>query len=164
VADALRTPIAAGEELYLWDGFRELIEKRAVDILHPDLLTSGGMLETKKIADYGERYGLPTALHCAGSPIAFMANVHCAAAIPSFLSLEHHGLDLPFWEGLVTGLPADYMADGYVAVPEKPGLGVDLNYEGIETNLRTPGTMFLATDDWNTPKLGFWRPDDRWAE
>ncbi|MFL5807636.1 MAG: mandelate racemase/muconate lactonizing enzyme family protein [Roseiflexaceae bacterium] len=164
VTDAITTPTAAGEELYLWDGFREWIEKRAVDILHPDLLTSGGMLETKKIADYGERYGLPTALHCAGSPIAFMANVHCAAAIPSFLSLEHHGLDMPFWESLVTGLPADYMADGYVVVPDTPGLGVDLNLEGIEANLRTPGAMFLPTDDWNTPKLGFWRPDERWSE
>lgn len=164
VSDALRTPIAAGEELYLWDGFREWIEKRAIDILHPDLLTSGGMMETKKIADYGERYGIPTALHCAGSPIGFMANVHCAAAIPSFLSQEHHGLDLPFWTGLVTGLDDDYMADGYVKVPEKPGLGVDLNLEAIEENLRTPGTMFLPTDEWNTPKLGFWRPDERWKE
>ena len=164
VADALRTPIAAGEELYLWDGFREWIERRAIDILHPDLLTSDGMLETKRIADYGERYGIPTALHCAGSPIGFMANVHCAAAIPSFLSLEHHGLDLPFWESLVTGLPADYMAGGYVQVPEKPGLGVDLNLEAIEANLRTPGTMFLPTEEWNTPKLGFWRPDNRWPD
>lgn len=164
VADALRTPIAAGEELYLWDGFRELIETRAVDILHPDLLTSGGMLETKKIADYGERYGLTTALHCAGSPIGFMANVHCAAALSSFLSLEHHGLDLPFWESLVTGLPANYMADGYVVVPDQPGLGVDLNYEAIRENLRTPETMFLPTEEWNTPKLGFWRPDNRWPE
>jgi L-alanine-DL-glutamate epimerase-like enolase superfamily enzyme len=164
VTDAIATPTAAGEELYLWDGFRELIEKRAVDIIHPDLLTSGGMLETKKIADYGERYGLPTALHFAGSPIAFMANVHCAAAIPSFVALEHHGLDLPFWESLVTGLPADYMAGGYVVVPDKPGLGVDLNYEGIEANLRTPGTMFVPTEEWNMPKLGFWRPDERWSE
>jgi len=164
VADALRTPIAAGEELYLWDGFREFIEKRAIDILHPDLLTSGGMLETKRIADYGERFGLPTALHCAGSPIGFMANVHCAAAISSFVSLEHHGLDLPFWESLVTGLPADYMAGGYVIVPDKPGLGVDLNLKAIEANLRTPGTMFLPTEEWNTPKLGFWRPDNRWPE
>jgi hypothetical protein len=56
------------------------------------------------------------------------------------------------------------MADGYVVVPEKPGLGVDLNYEGIEANLRMPGTLFLSTDEWDTPKLGFWRPDDRWAE
>jgi L-alanine-DL-glutamate epimerase-like enolase superfamily enzyme len=164
VSDAVRTAIAAGEELYLWDGFRQLIESRAVDILHPDLLTSGGMLETKRIADYGERYGLPTALHFAGSPIAFMANVHCAAAIPSFVALEHHGLDMPFWESLVTGLPSDYLEDGYVTVPDRPGLGVDLNETAIEENLRTPGTMFQPTDQWNTPKLGFWRPDERWAE
>ncbi|MBA3946300.1 MAG: mandelate racemase/muconate lactonizing enzyme family protein [Herpetosiphonaceae bacterium] len=164
VTDAITTPTCAGEELYLLDGFRELIEKRAVDVLHPDLLTSGGMLETKRIADYGERHGLTTALHCAGSPIAFMANVHCAAAIPSFVALEHHGLDLPFWESLVTGLAPDYMAGGYVTVPEQPGLGVDLNYEAIEANLRTPGTMFLSTEEWNTPKLGFWRPDNRWPE
>jgi L-alanine-DL-glutamate epimerase-like enolase superfamily enzyme len=161
VTDAIETPTAAGEELYLWDGFREMIEKRAVDIIHPDLLTSGGMLETKKIADYAERYGLPTALHFAGSPIAFMANVHCAAAISSFVALEHHGLDLPFWESLVTGLPDNYMAGGYVAVPDKPGLGVDLNLEGIEANLRFPG-LFEPTEDWNTPKLGFWQPDRRW--
>jgi L-alanine-DL-glutamate epimerase-like enolase superfamily enzyme len=161
VTDAIEVPTAAGEELYLWDGFRELIEKRAVDIIHPDLLTSGGMLETKKIADYAERHGLPTALHFAGSPIAFMANVHCAAAISSFVALEHHGLDLPFWKDLVTGLPDNYMEDGYVAVPDKPGLGVDLNYAGIEANLRFPG-LFEPTDEWNTPKLGFWQPDRRW--
>jgi L-alanine-DL-glutamate epimerase-like enolase superfamily enzyme len=161
VTDALNVPIAAGEELYLWDGFRDLIEQRAVDIVHPDLLTAGGMLETKKIADYAERYGLPTALHFAGSPIAFMANLHCAAAIPSLVALEHHGLDLPFWNDLVTGLPPDYMQDGYVAVPEAPGLGVDLNLEGIEANLRFPG-LFEPTEEWNTPKLGFWQPDRRW--
>jgi L-alanine-DL-glutamate epimerase-like enolase superfamily enzyme len=161
VTDAIGTPVAAGEELYLWEGFREMIEKRAVDIIHPDLLTSGGMLETKKIADHAERYGIATALHFAGSPIAFMANVHCAAAIPSFVALEHHGLDLPFWESLVTDLPADYMAGGYVAVPDKPGLGIDLNLEGIEANLRFAG-LFEPTDAWNAPKLGFWQPDRRW--
>ncbi|MCX7671795.1 MAG: mandelate racemase/muconate lactonizing enzyme family protein, partial [Anaerolineae bacterium] len=150
-----------GEELYLWDGFREMIETRAVDILHPDLLTAGGMLETKRIADYGERYGLPTALHFAGSPIAFMANLHTAAAIPSFIALEHHGLDLPFWKGLVKGLPEPLMEDGFVRVPERPGLGVDLDYDGIAANLRFPG-LFEPTDEWNTPKLGFWQPDRRW--
>lgn len=161
VTEAINVPTAAGEELYLWDGFRPLIEKRAVDIIHPDLLTSGGMLETKKIADYAERYGLPTALHFAGSPVAFMANLHCAAAIPSFVALEHHGLDLPFWKDLVTGLPEPLMEGGYVAVPDKPGLGVDLDYQGIEANLRFPG-LFEPTDEWNTPKLGFWQPDRRW--
>jgi L-alanine-DL-glutamate epimerase-like enolase superfamily enzyme len=161
VTRAIRVPTTNGEDIYLWDGWREMIEKRAIDIIHPDLLTAGGMLETKKISDYAERYGMPTALHFAGSPIAFVANLHCAAAIPSFVALEHHGLDLPFWRDLVTGLPQDYIEDGYVSVPEKPGLGVDLNYEGIQANLRVPG-LFEPTDEWDAPKLGFWQPDRRW--
>jgi L-alanine-DL-glutamate epimerase-like enolase superfamily enzyme len=162
VTDAIGVPTAAGEELYLWEGFRPFIEQRAIDIIHPDLLTSGGMAETKRIADYAERYGLPTALHFAGSPIAFMANLHTAAAIPSFVALEHHGLDLPFWRDLVTGLPDNYLQDGYVSVPEVPGLGVDLNLEGIRANLRAPSGLFEPTDEWNTPRLGFWQPDRRW--
>lgn len=161
VTDAINVPTAAGEELYLWEGFHEMIEKRAVDIIHPDLLTSGGMAETKRIANYAERYGIPTALHFAGSPIAFMANLHTAAAINSFVALEHHGLDLPFWSNLVTGLPDPLMEDGYVTVPDKPGLGVDLNLEGIKECLRWPG-LFEPTDEWNNPKLGFWQPDRRW--
>ncbi len=161
VTRAIKVPTLNGEDIYLWDGWREMIERRAIDIIQPDLLTAGGMLETKKIADYAERYGLPTVLHFAGSPIAFMANLHCAAAIPSFIALEHHALDLPFWPDLVTGLPENLIEDGYVSVPEKPGLGVDLNYEGIKENLRTPG-LFEPTETWNTPKLGFWQPDRRW--
>jgi L-alanine-DL-glutamate epimerase-like enolase superfamily enzyme len=157
VADALQVPVAGGEDLYLWDGFREAIETRAFDVLHPDLLTSGGMLETKNIADYGERYGLPTALHCACSPIGFMANVHCGAAISSLVALEHHGLDVPFWTDLVTGLDADYMGEGYVKVPEGPGLGVDLNLEAIEAHLRTPGTLFQPTEYWDKKRVGFER-------
>jgi L-alanine-DL-glutamate epimerase-like enolase superfamily enzyme len=162
VTEAVNVPIAAGENWYLWEGFRAFIEEHAIDIIHPDLLTSGGILETKKIADYAERYGIPTALHFAGSPIAFMANLHTAAAIPSLVALEHHGLDLPFWKDLVTGLADPLMVDGYVSVPEKPGLGVDLNLEGIEANLRSPSGLFQPTDEWNTPKLGFWQPDRRW--
>jgi L-alanine-DL-glutamate epimerase-like enolase superfamily enzyme len=162
VTRAINVPTAAGEELYLWDGFQEMIEKRAVDIIHPDLLTSGGMLETKRIADYAERFGIPTALHFAGSPIACMANVHCAAAIPSFVALENHALDLPFWTSLVTGMDDPFMEEGYIRVPDKPGLGVDLNLEGIEANLRWPGELFLPTEEWNKPKLGFWQPDRRW--
>lgn len=162
VTDAVNVPIAAGENVYLWDGFRAFIEQRAIDIIHPDLLTSGGMLETKKIADYAARYGLPTALHFAGSPIAFMANLHTAAAIPSFVALEHHGLDLPFWGSLVTGLADPLLEDGYVTVPDKPGLGVDLDLEGIKANLRDFSGLFEPTDEWNTPKLGFWQPDRRW--
>jgi hypothetical protein len=76
--------------------------------------------------------------------------------------LEHHGLDLPFWSSLVTGLDDPLMEDGYVKVPEKPGLGVDLNYDGIKAQLRDFSGLFEATDAWNTPKLGFWQPDRVW--
>ncbi len=163
VTRAINVPTLNGEDIYLLDGWREMIEKRAIDIIQPDLLTAGGMMETKRIADYAERHGLPTVLHCASSPIGFMANIHCAAAIPSFIALENHALDLPFWKDLVTGLPEPLIEEGYVRVPEKPGLGVDLNYEGIAANLRFPG-LFEPTEEWNTPKLGFWQPDRRWDQ
>ena len=161
VTRAINVPTLNGEDIYLWDGWREMIERRAIDIIQPDLLTAGGMAETKRIADYAERYGLPTVLHCASSPIGFVANVHCAAAVPSFVALENHALDLPFWRDLVTGLAEPLIEKGYVCVPEKPGLGVDLNEEGIAANLRSPG-LFEPTDGWNTPKLGFWQPDRHW--
>ncbi len=161
VTRAINVPTLNGEDIYLLDGWREMIDQRAIDIIQPDLLTAGGIRETKRIADYAEAHGLPTVLHFAGSPIAFMANLHCAAAIPSFVALEHHGLDLPFWKGLVTGLPEPLLEDGYARVPEKPGLGVDLNEEAIAENLRSGG-LFGPTDEWNDPKLAFWQPDRRW--
>lgn len=161
VTRAINVPTLNGEDIYLLDGWREMIERRAVDIIQPDLLSAGGMHETKRIADHAERFGMPTVLHCASSPIGFMANVHCAAAIPSFIALENHALDLPFWTHLVKGLDEPFIEDGFVRVPERPGLGVDLNYEAIEENLRFPG-LFEPTDAWNTPKLGFWQPDRRW--
>ena len=164
VTRSIGVPTLNGEDIYLLDGWREMIERRAVDIIQPDLLSAGGMRETKRIADFAEVHGLPTVLHFAGSPIAFMANLHTAAAIPSFIALEHHGLDMPFWRSLVTGFPADYIKDGFVTVPDAPGLGVDLNEEAIRENLRSPSGYFEPTEEWNTPKLGFWQPDTKWDD
>lgn len=96
VSDALETPTCTGEDIYLLKGFKSLIDKRAVDVIHPDLGTSGGLLETKRIGDYAEENGVAMAMHMAGSPICFMANVHCAAATQNFLSLEHHSVDTPW--------------------------------------------------------------------
>ena len=139
----------------------QAIETRAVDIIHPDMLSSGGLIETKRIADHAERFGIPTALHACCSPVGFMANVHLAAAIASLVAVEHHGLDLPFFRDLVTGLDADYMADGYVAVPDKPGLGVDLNAEEIRRQLREGAEYFADTSDWNSNRVGpEWAPHD----
>jgi len=161
VTRAINTPTLNGEDIYLLDGWREMIDQRAVDIVQPDLLTAGGLLETKRIADYAEEHGLPTVLHCASSPVGFMANVHCAAALSSFVALESHWLDLPFWTSLCTGLDEPVIQGGYVAVPDKPGLGVDLNLESVAANLRWPG-LFEPTPEWNNPKLAFWQPDRRW--
>ncbi|KAB0677407.1 mandelate racemase/muconate lactonizing enzyme family protein [Aureimonas leprariae] len=155
VADALLTPVAAGEDLYLFDGFREAIETRAFDIIHPDMLTSGGLMETKRIAENAERFGIPTALHACCSPVGFMANVHLGAAIANLVAVEHHGLDLPFFTGLVTGMGADYMEGGYVVVPDAPGLGIDLNEEVIRAQLRDGSDYFAGTDEWNRVRVGF---------
>jgi hypothetical protein len=73
------------------------------------------------------------------------------------MCLEHHALDIPWWKDLVTGLADPLIVDGYVAVPEKPGLGVDLNLEVIAEHLRYPG-LFAPTPEWDSPKLGFYRP------
>ncbi|NMC40298.1 MAG: mandelate racemase/muconate lactonizing enzyme family protein [Bacteroidales bacterium] len=102
LSQTLETPILTGEDIYcLRGGFKPLIDARAVDIIHPDLATAGGILETKKIGDYAEENNIAMALHMAGSPVVFMANVHCAAATQNFLALEHHNVDTPWWENLV---------------------------------------------------------------
>jgi L-alanine-DL-glutamate epimerase-like enolase superfamily enzyme len=159
VTEAIDVPTLNGEQAYLLEGLQEMIEQHAVDIIQPDLVTVGGLRETKRVADYAEKYGIPTVLHSAGSPIMFMANIHAAAAIRSFICQEIHSLDIPFWRDLVTGLPDPLIVDGYVQVPEAPGLGIDLNEEVIREHLRQPGPgYFEPTDDWNTPKLGWWIP------
>lgn len=163
VTRAISVPTLAGEQGYLLDGLRELIEKQAVDIIQPDLVTVGGMSEIKRVADYAEQHGMPTVLHCAGSPVAFMANIHCAAAIGSLVAQEIHSLDIPFWKDLVTGLPDPFMEDGYVRVPEKPGLGLEFNYQAIEEHLRYPG-VFESSEEWNDPKLGWWIPPEQREE
>ena len=61
--------------------------------------------------------------------VAAMASVHCAAATENFLVLENHSVDVPWWNQLVTGLPDPIIQDGHIAVPDKPGLGVEIDPE-----------------------------------
>jgi L-alanine-DL-glutamate epimerase-like enolase superfamily enzyme len=152
ISDALETPCATGEDIYLLNGFKPLIDARAVDIVHPDLATSGGLLETKKIGDYAEEHGVAMAMHQAGTPISFMANVHCAAATQNFLALEHHSVDLEWWESLVkTTDGRQLITKGFANVPlTAPGLGIELNEEVVKKHLHpdTPG-YFLPTPEWD---------------
>lgn len=152
LSDALETPMMTGEDIYLLDGFKPLIDMQAVDIVHPDLATSGGLLETKKIGDYAEENGIAMALHQAGTPVSFMANVHRAAATQNFLALEHHSVDIEWWESLVkmTG-KKPIIEKGFAPVPlDSPGLGIELNEEVVKQHLRPdePG-YFLPTPEWD---------------
>ncbi len=151
ITEALETPTTTGEDIYLLKNFKELIDTHAVDIVHPDLASSGGLLETKRIADYAEENGVAMAMHQAGTPVSFMANVHCAAATQNFLALEHHSVDLPWWEDLVKMTDGNpIIKNGYAPVPESPGLGIELNEDIIKEHLdRRDKSFFAPTDEWN---------------
>jgi L-alanine-DL-glutamate epimerase-like enolase superfamily enzyme len=151
LSQALKTPIATGEDIYmLKGGFKPLLDARAVDIIQPDLGTSGGLLETKKIGDYAEECGVAMAMHMAGSPVCFMANVHCAAATQNFLALEHHSVDTPWWSNLVRMTGSQPMiAKGYANVPlDAPGLGIELNEEECKKHLGKEFGYFEPTPEW----------------
>jgi len=140
IKEATTTPILTGEDIFgLEEGFRTLIDNEAVDIIHPDPETSGALRETKRIADYADLHGIPTALHFAGSPVGCMASVHLAATIRNFVAMENHAVDMPWWGDLVTGPAKPIIQNGYIAVPDTPGLGVELNEEVVKKYLRRPG-------------------------
>jgi L-alanine-DL-glutamate epimerase-like enolase superfamily enzyme len=145
IKDSTTVPILTGEDIYLKEDFIKLIDMGAVDAIHPDLASSGGILETKKIGDYAMERGVPMAMHFAGSPFSFMANVHCASATENFIALEHHSLDVPWWNDLVT--PRPEIVDGFAVVPDRPGLGVEANPEVIKEHIE--GEYFAPTPEWD---------------
>ena len=152
ISAALETPTLTGEDIYLLENFKPLIHERAVDIVHPDLASSGGLLETKRIGDYAEEFGIAMAMHQAGTPVSFMANVHCAAATQNFLSLEHHSVDIPWWEDLVKTTDGRKLIDkGYAQVPlTAPGLGIELNEDVLKQHLKpTDKSYFAPTTEWD---------------
>src|SRR5579864_3931286 len=148
ITDEVDIPTLTGEDIYLKEHFIELAKNHAVDILHPDLATSGGILETHKIGDAIQEYGVPMAMHFAGTPVSCMANVHCAAATENFRSEEHHSVDVPWWGDMVEGIEKPIVNKGFITVPEKPGLGVTLNDEIVKQHLLEPG-YFEPTPEWN---------------
>ncbi len=147
ITDAVDVPILTGEDIYLKEPFEVLCRAHAVDIIQPDLATSGGILETKKIGDMAQAYGVPMVMHFAGSPVSCFANVHCAAATENFLVLENHALDLPWWSDLVDGVEKPIVNKGFVTVPNKPGLGITLNDEAVKKQVQ--GGYFDPTPEWD---------------
>ncbi|WP_028921560.1 mandelate racemase/muconate lactonizing enzyme family protein [Pseudonocardia acaciae] len=151
LTEAVAVPTCTGEDIYLLDGFRPLLDAGAIRVVHPDPATSGGIAETKRIGDYAQERGIAMALHLAASPVATMACVHLAAATENFLALEHHAADVPFWNELVTGLPDPLIRDGHIAVPGAPGLGFgDIDEELFRRQLDPRDPVFFAeTSHWD---------------
>ena len=141
ITDAVDIPILTGEDIYLKEPFIELCRKHAVDIIHPDLATSGGILETKKIGDAAQEYGVPMAMHFAGTPVSCMANVHCAAATENFLVLENHSVDVPWWSDLVEGIEKPIVNKGFITVPGQAGPGRHAERGGGEAALLRAGLL-----------------------
>ncbi|MDZ4801034.1 MAG: mandelate racemase/muconate lactonizing enzyme family protein [Bryobacteraceae bacterium] len=140
LCDATVTPIATGESLWgLEEGFKDLIDNRAVDIIHPDPLTSGAIRETKRIGDYASMHGVQTAIHFAGSPVGCLATVHMAATLKDLLAMENHAVDIPWWGDLVTGPSKPIVDRGYITVPDAPGLGIELNEPVVREHIRKGG-------------------------
>jgi galactonate dehydratase len=129
LAGRIRIPIATGEMLYTKWQFRELLFKQAVDIIQPDVCCAGGLLECKKIAALAEACYVTVAPHNPMGPVATAVNVHLAAAIPNFLILEYIPDDEPPRRDLVQEPVA--LRDGYLELPRRPGLGVELNLEAL---------------------------------
>jgi len=128
IARATSIPIATGERLLTRWGFRDVIEKQAAAILQPDLARSGGLLETKKIAAMAELYYIHLAPHAAIGPVQLAASLQVDACIPNFLIQEQ--VDRALGWGI---LKEDWqVVDGYIELPQKPGLGIEVDEEALK--------------------------------
>jgi L-alanine-DL-glutamate epimerase-like enolase superfamily enzyme len=157
LAESCETPVCTGENIYLKEGYSDLFRNHAISMVHPDLLCSGGILETKKIGDLAQEYGISMVIHHNVSPIGALASVHCAAATENFLALEIHAVDVGYWDDMVTGVGKPIIQNGWIPVPESPGLGVELNDDVVKKHLHPdhPG-YFEPTPEWDKETAPDW--------
>jgi galactonate dehydratase len=129
VRDESPIPICAGEML-IPDQFREMIDRGAVDIIHPDLLFVGGLHEGKKVADYADLNAIPLAIHNNGSAMNTIAEAHLAAASANFIGLEYHFWDAKWVAKVVRREGVDLLDEhGFVQLTDAPGYGVEVDME-----------------------------------
>ncbi len=161
IANSCNVPICTGEDIYLAENFEPLMKSGGVSVVHPDILTVGGALELKKLGNMCDKYGVAMAIHMAESPIACMAAIHCAAAVANVLAVEYHSSDVAWWQDIVTGLPKPLIKDGFIEVPDKPGLGIDdINDEVISQHMHEKyPEMWADSSAWDKE----WANDREWS-
>ena len=139
VRDKSPVPISAGERLYTLKSFKDLFEMRAADYIQPDISHAGGIMECKKIAAMSEAYYIPFAPHNPSGPVANAATLQLAACCPNFSILEIMYSDVD-WRKDVTNEKLKYK-DGYITIPDKPGLGIEIDEEACLAHPYTPHTL-----------------------
>lgn len=133
ITESTSTPICAGENHYLAHGFRRLLEIGAVDIVMPDLQKAGGLGEGQRIANLANLYYTPFAPHMVASFLGAMASAHVCASVPNFLILEwqsYFHTDAMFKE--IVTYDGEWVKNSFITVSEKPGIGVEINEEGMK--------------------------------
>ena len=129
IASSLNIPLAAGENNYTRYGFKDLISRRAVDIIQADVARVGGFLECKKIASMADTYGILCAPHGFGHTVGLVANLHFIVSTPNGIMVEVDQMPDPLRDELLSE-PVD-VKNGYVDIPTKPGLGVELSEDAL---------------------------------
>lgn len=143
IADSTSTPICGGENHYLAHGFRQLLEMNAVDIVMPDLQKAGGLGEGQRIANLANLYYVPFAPHMVASFLGAMASCHVCASVPNFMILEWqiYFHTNPMFKEIVR-YDGEMVDKGFIQLSEKPGVGVEINEEGMK-KYATPGIPFF---------------------
>jgi len=139
VRDKSPVAISAGERLYNLREYKDLFEMRAADYIQPDISHAGGLMELKKIAAVAEAYYIPFAPHNPSGPVANAASLQLAACCNNFSILEIMYSDVP-WRADVTNEELRY-EDGYMYIPDKPGLGIEIDEEACLAHPYQPHTL-----------------------
>ncbi|MFC2099132.1 galactonate dehydratase [Bacteroidota bacterium] len=137
LARSTHIPIATGERIFTKWGFREILEKGAASILQPDICHAGGILEVRLIAGMAEAYYASVAPHNPLGPISLACGLQLSASIPNFLCQEQVTLGDGYLKKPFT------VENGHVALPEGPGLGIELDEDAIAEKLG---------HDWKSPE------------
>ncbi|MCW5977525.1 MAG: mandelate racemase/muconate lactonizing enzyme family protein [Bryobacteraceae bacterium] len=142
ITAATKTPICMGENLYTRHTFRPFIEKQACDIVNPDPQKCGGLLEAKKIADLADLYYITFACHNMCTPVGTYGSAHVCYAVRNFVALESDSIELPWWKDMIVNDGGKFYPGGYLTVPDKPGLGLELNEEVCKKHLAEGSRWF----------------------
>ena len=146
VSSSTSTPIHTGEQIYLRQGFKDLIEKHAIDIIGPDPCDIGGIAELKWVAEFADLHDILVAPHGVfNGLIGLAAQVQVCATLPkNYIAFEYPVGRPEWWYDIVEGLPkrSEIVKDGFIEVPDKPGLGVELNEKATRKYLKEGEDFF----------------------